>query len=194
MKIVYDSRGGKKLKKFEEKTINSTPIFEGRVISLKVDEVELPNGKKGTREIINHPGAVAIIALTPENKIVLVEQYRKALERSIIEIPAGKVEKGEEPITTAMRELEEETGYQAEKFTLIQSFATSPGFADEIIHLFLAENISLVDQKADLDEDEFVELIEVTVEEAEQLVVEGKIFDAKTAFAIIWLKNRLNNA
>ena len=194
MKIGCDSRGGKKMKKFEEKTINSTPIFEGRVISLKVDEVELPNGKKGTREIINHPGAVAIIALTPENKIVLVEQYRKALERSIIEIPAGKLEKGEEPITTAMRELEEETGYQAEKFTLIQSFATSPGFADEIIHLFLAENISLVDQKADLDEDEFVELIEVTVEEAEQLVVEGKIFDAKTAFAIIWLKNRLNNA
>lgn len=182
------------MKKFEEKTTHSKSIFEGRVISLKVDEVELPNGKTSTREIINHPGAVAIIALTPERKIVLVEQYRKALERSIIEIPAGKLEKGEEPLTTAIRELEEETGYQAGKFTFLQAFATSPGFADEIIHLYLAENLSLVEQKADLDEDEFVELMEVTVEEAEQLVVEGKIFDAKTAFAVLWVKNHLNHA
>ena len=182
------------MKKFEEKTIQSKPIFEGRVISLKVDEVELPNGKIGKREIINHPGAVAIIALTADNKIVLVEQYRKALERSIIEIPAGKLEKGEAPLTTAIRELEEETGYQAKKFTFIQAFATSPGFADEIIHIYLAENLSLVEEKADLDEDEFVELMEVTVEEAEKLVIEGKIFDAKTAFAVLWVKNHLNNA
>lgn len=194
MKIACETRGGRKMKKFEEKTTQSKSIFEGRVISLKVDEVKLPNGKTGTREIINHPGAVAIIALTPERKIVLVEQYRKALERSIIEIPAGKLEKGEEPITTAIRELEEETGYKAEKFTFLQAFATSPGFADEIIHLFLAENLSNVENKADLDEDEFVELLEVTVEEAEQLVAEGKIFDAKTAFAVLWVKNHLNNA
>ncbi|MER2049228.1 MAG: NUDIX hydrolase, partial [Solibacillus sp.] len=98
------------MKKFEEKTIQSQPIYSGKVISLKVDDVSLPNGETGKREIINHPGAVAVIAITENNKILLVEQYRKALERSIIEIPAGKLEKGEEPIVTARRELEEETG------------------------------------------------------------------------------------
>ena len=176
------------MKKFEEKTIHSTSIFKGRVISLKVDEVTLPNGKTSNREIINHPGAVAVIALTDDNKIILVEQYRKALERSIIEIPAGKLEKGEEPLETAKRELEEETGYVAEEITYLQSFATSPGFADEIIHLYVAKHLSVVEEKKQLDEDEFVELLEVTLEEAEQLVAEGKIYDAKTAFAIIWMK------
>lgn len=82
------------MKKFEEKTIDSTPIFKGKVISLKVDDVTLPNGKQSKREIVNHPGAVAIIAITKEGKLVLVEQYRKALERSIVEIPAGKLEPG----------------------------------------------------------------------------------------------------
>lgn len=182
------------MKKFEEKTIQSKSIYKGRVISLKVDDVTLPNGNTSSREIVNHPGAVAIIALTPDKKLILVEQYRKALERSIIEIPAGKLEKGEEPIHTAVRELEEETGYRAEKLTFIQAFATSPGFADEVIHLFFAENITLVENKAALDEDEFVDLMEVTLEEAEKLVVEGKIYDAKTAFAVLWVKNHLNNA
>ena len=176
------------MKKFEEKTIHSTPIFEGRVISLKVDEVSLPNGGTSNREIINHPGAVAVIALTEDNKLVLVEQYRKALERSIIEIPAGKLEKGEEPLETAKRELEEETGYAAGEMTYLQSFATSPGFADEVIHLYVAKNLSVVEEKKQLDEDEFVELMEVTIEEAEQLMAEGKIFDAKTVFAVIWVK------
>ena len=95
----------------EEKTLSSEKLFSGKVISLQVDEVELPNGKKASREIIRHPGAVAIIAITDENKIVMVEQYRKALERNIVEIPAGKLEKGEEPAVCARRELEEETGY-----------------------------------------------------------------------------------
>ncbi len=181
------------MKKFEEKTIHSTPIFEGRVISLKVDEVTLPNGGKSSREIVNHPGAVAVIALTKNNKLILVEQYRKALERSILEIPAGKLEKGEEPIETAKRELEEETGYTAGEWTYLQSFATSPGFADEVIHLYVAKNLSVVEEKKQLDEDEFVELMEVTIEEAEQLMADGKIYDAKTAFAIIWLKLYLIN-
>lgn len=176
------------MKKFEEKTIGSEMIYNGKVISLKVDDVTLPNGKAGKREIVNHPGAVAIIAITDEGKLVVVEQYRKALERSIIEIPAGKLEPGEEPAVTAARELEEETGYGCKELTYLQSFATSPGFADEIIHIFIARDLYEIEDRAAMDEDEFVELMEITVEEGEQLVAEQKIFDAKTAFAILWMK------
>ena len=176
------------MKKFEEKTIQSQPIFKGKVISLKVDDVTLPNGETSKREIVNHPGAVAIIAITSEGKLVVVEQYRKALERSIIEIPAGKLEPGELPEVTAVRELEEETGYGCNELTYLQSFATSPGFADEIIHLFIARGLYKLENRAAMDEDEFVELMEITVEEGERMIAQQKIFDAKTAFAILWLK------
>ncbi|KOO49193.1 NUDIX hydrolase [Viridibacillus arvi] len=177
------------MKKFEEKTINSKKIFEGRVISVKVDEVTLPNGNISTRELVTHPGAVAIIPITNEGKIVLVEQYRKPLERSIIEIPAGKLEKGEKPEYTAIRELEEETGYGSKNFTFVQSFATSPGFANEVIHVYAARDLYRIENPASLDEDEFVELLEVTLEEAEQMIREERIYDAKTVFAIMWMKN-----
>ena len=176
------------MKKFEEKTIQSQPIFKGKVISLKVDDVILPNGKTSKREIVNHPGAVAVIAITGEGKLVVVEQYRKALERSIIEIPAGKLEPGELPEVTAARELEEETGYGCNELTYLQSFATSPGFADEIIHLFIARGLYKIENQAAMDEDEFVELMEITVEEGERMIAQQKIFDAKTAFAILWMK------
>lgn len=176
------------MKKFEERTIQSTPIFEGKVISLKVDDVTLPNGATSKREIINHPGAVAVIAVTENNKILVVEQYRKALERSIIEIPAGKLEKGEEPIVTARRELEEETGYTTDDLQFVQAFATSPGFADEIIHIYVAKNLKKLEVAAELDEDEFVELMEISLEEAETMIADKRIYDAKTAFAILWLK------
>ena len=176
------------MKKFEEKTIQSQPIFKGKVISLKVDDVTLPNGETSKREIVNHPGAVAIIAITSEGKLVVVEQYRKALERSIIEIPAGKLEPGELPEITAARELEEETGYGCNELTYLQSFATSPGFADEIIHLFIARGLYKIENRAAMDEDEFVELMEITVEEGERMIAQQKIFDAKTAFAILWMK------
>lgn len=179
------------MKKFEEKTISSKRIYEGKVINLKVDDVELPNGHQSKRELIEHPGAVALVALTEDNKIIMVEQFRKALEKTIIEIPAGKIEKGEAPEVTALRELEEETGYTAAKLELIQSFSTSPGFADEIIHLYSAEGLSKSTSGAVLDEDEFVELLEVTVEEAEQLMKENRIYDAKTAFAVLWAKQKI---
>lgn len=180
------------MKKFEEKTIHSNRLYEGKIINLKVDDVSLPNGNTSKRELIEHPGAVAIIAITPENKLILVEQYRKALERSLVEIPAGKLEPGEAPEYTAMRELEEETGYTAEKFIKIQTFATSPGFADEVVHLFAAEGLSKATNGAVLDDDEFVELMEVTIEEAEKMVVDERIYDAKTAFAVLWAKQRIS--
>ena len=179
------------MKKFEEKTIQTEMKFQGRIITLQVDDVQLPNGKAGKREIVKHPGAVAVSAITEDKKIILVEQYRKALERSIIEIPAGKIEPNEDPELTALRELEEETGYTTKKLQYIQSFATSPGFADEIIHLYLAENIVKVEEKAELDEDEFVELMHVSLEEMESMITTKQIYDAKTAFAFLWVKNYL---
>lgn len=176
------------MKKFEEKTINTERIFEGKVISLQVDDVELPNGKTSKRELVKHPGAVAVIAITNDKKIVFVEQYRKPLERSLVEIPAGKLEPGEEPKTTALRELEEETGYTTNDLDYVTSFATSPGFADEVIHLYLATDIQKAENKLEADEDEFVELIEATKEEAEQFEQEERIWDAKTAYAMIYVK------
>ncbi|MEK3953266.1 ADP-ribose pyrophosphatase [Psychrobacillus psychrotolerans] len=182
------------MKKFEEKTIQSELKFKGRIITLQVDEVELPNGKTSNREIVKHPGAVAVIAVTKDNKIILVEQFRKALERSIIEIPAGKIEIGEAPEITALRELEEETGYTTDNLQYIQSFSTSPGFADEIIHLYFADNIVKMEQPVGLDEDEFVELLHVSLTEMEEMVKKQQIYDAKTAFAYIWLKDYFKEA
>ena len=152
------------MKSLEEKTLSTQQIFNGKVISLQVDEVELPNGKKAKRELIKHPGAVAIIAITDENKLVLVEQYRKALQRTIVEIPAGKLEKGEEPLECAKRELEEETGYECKSIELVTSFYTSPGFADEIVHVYLATGLTKKENAAGLDEDEFVNLLEWSLE------------------------------
>ncbi|MBM7604511.1 ADP-ribose pyrophosphatase [Metabacillus crassostreae] len=176
------------MENLKETTISSKEIFKGRVIDLYVEEVELPNGKTSTREIVKHPGAVAVLALTNDHKIVMVEQYRKPLGRTIVEIPAGKLEKGEEPITTAKRELEEETGYTCEELEPLISFYTSPGFADELVHLFIAKNLEKLTNKAELDEDEFVEVLEITLEEAQEMIVTQQIFDAKTAYAVQYLQ------
>ncbi|MBY0597445.1 NUDIX hydrolase [Bacillus bingmayongensis] len=171
-----------------ERTVATEPIFDGKVIKVRVDEVVLPNGEVSKREIVNHPGAVAIIAVTDEEKIVLVEQYRKALEKEIVEIPAGKLEPGEKPEITAIRELEEETGYVCDKMEFITSFYTSPGFADEILYVYKATGLKKKENKAALDEDEFVELMEVSLEEAVELMKNQRIHDAKTMFAVQYLQ------
>ncbi len=173
---------------FEEKTIKSEQIFSGKIISLQVDDVELPNGKQSKRELIKHPGAVAVIALTDDGKIVMVEQYRKALERDVVEIPAGKLEKGEEPSLCAKRELEEETGYVCKSLDWLISFYTSPGFADELVHLYVARGLEKKEDAAPPDEDEFVTLVELTLEEALEYIEERKIYDAKTAYAVQYLQ------
>lgn len=177
---------------YEEKTVTGETLYEGKIITLRVEEVELPDGKRASRELIRHPGAVAILAITPEGKLVFVEQYRKALERLLIEIPAGKIDAGEAPEVTAIRELEEETGYGAREFSFIQSFATSPGFADEVIHLYLARDLYPIENPAAGDEDEFINIMEVSLAEAEEMMANGSIFDAKTAFAVLYAKNLLN--
>ncbi|MEH7222849.1 NUDIX hydrolase [Bacillus sp. JJ1566] len=171
-----------------EKTISREVLFEGKVIDLHVEEVELPNGNTSRRELIKHPGAVAILALTDDHKLVMVQQYRKALEKVIVEIPAGKLEKGEAPEVTAKRELEEETGYDCETLTPLISFYTSPGFADELVHLFVAKGLKKIENPAGLDEDEFVDVIEVTLEDAVDFIKEKKIYDAKTAYAVQYLQ------
>lgn len=172
--------------KFFEKTITTTTIFSGRIIDLVVKDVELPNGKMSKREIIKHPGAVAVIAITEEKKILLINQFRKPLDKMIVEIPAGKLEKGEDPLECGKRELEEETGYKSDNLEFVMSFYTSPGFADEIIYIYFTDKIEL--GEINRDEDEFIDVIEVTLAEAEQLIEDQIIHDAKTVFAIQYLK------
>lgn len=175
------------MKKFEEKTIKTKEIYNGKIVKLQVDDVTLPNGKMSKRELIKHPGAVAIIPITKDNKIVFVEQYRKPLEKSLIEIPAGKLETGEKPEITAIRELEEETGYTTNQLSFVTSFYTSPGFADELMYIYITDQLEELKHPVAGDDDEFVEILELTLEEAKQYVEEERIHDAKTNYAILYL-------
>lgn len=148
----------------------------------------LPNGKESKREIVKHPGAVAIIPVTKNGNMIFVKQFRKPLERSLIEIPAGKIEENEDPEITAVRELEEETGFTTDTLTYVASFYTSPGFADEIIHLYYTDQLRPLTERVEGDEDEFVEIVELSLEEAEQYVRDKKIYDAKTMYALLYIK------
>src|SRR5690625_750161 len=134
------------MSKFVEQTTATKHIFSGKIISLQVDDVLLPNGQTSKREIVKHSGAVAVIPITNDNKIICVEQYRKPLEQSLVEIPAGKLEPGEKPEITAVRELEEETGYTTNHLTCVTSFYTSPGFADELMYIYLTDELIPLDQ------------------------------------------------
>lgn len=176
------------MERFKEKTINREEVFNGNLISLHVDKVKLPDGNTSTREVVKHPGAVAVIPVTKKGKIVLVKQFRKPLERTLVEIPAGKIEPNEAPEVTAIRELEEETAYTTDQLTYVTSFYTSPGFADEIIHLYFTNELVPLEEKVAGDADEFIEIIELTLQEAEQYIKKKKIYDAKTAYAIMYLK------
>ena len=177
---------------FAERTLSTRNIFQGKVISLQVDEVQLPNGEISTREIVRHPGAVAVLALK-DDKMIVVEQYRKALEKSQIEIPAGKLEPGEDPLEAAKRELEEETGFVCESLVHIGSFYTSPGFADELLHLYAAEQLREGEKRP--DEDEFLECGAITLDEARRYIREGRISDAKTIAAVYaWQIYRLTGS
>lgn len=171
---------------FTEKTINTKTIYEGKIINVYVKDVRLPNGKESKREVVDHPGAVAIIAKTDDDKYLFVRQFRKPLEKTIVEIPAGKLEKNEDPKETAKRELYEETGYLADTLEYIISFYTSPGFANEIIHLYEASNLK--EGTPYIEEDEFVEVLKLSLEEAKELIKKKEIIDAKTLYAIQYLQ------
>ncbi|MDR7072622.1 NUDIX hydrolase [Fictibacillus barbaricus] len=174
-----------------EKTVSKEQIYSGKIIDLYVEEVELPNKKIGKREIVKHPGAVAVLAVTEEGKILMVEQFRKPLEKTIVEIPAGKLEKGEDPLECAKRELLEETGYSCKKIESIGSFYTSPGFADELIHLYFTD--SLINKGEQMtDEDEFVNVLEISIDEAKEMMKNQQIHDAKTVYGVLYME--LNHA
>ena len=171
---------------FEEKTVQRTEIYQGPIFKVVQDQVELPEGKgQAQRDLIFHNGAVAVIAITPENKMILVKQYRKAIEATSYEIPAGKLELGEnaDPQAAALRELEEETGYTGQ-LELIYDFYSAIGFCNEKIKLYKASNLTKVENPRPQDEDETLELFEVSLEEAYQLLQTGDICDAKTIMAL----------
>ena len=171
---------------FEEKTIKRTEIFDGHIFNVVVDDVELPNGLgQAKRELIFHRGAVSTLAVTPEQKIILVKQYRKAIEKISYEIPAGKLELGEEnsEMLAAARELEEETGYTGD-LELLYEFYTAIGFCNEKIKLYLANNLQKVANPRPQDDDEVLEIFELDYNECMDLVKSGDIEDAKTLIAL----------
>lgn len=168
----------------EEKQIKSKIVFQGELLELYRDEVLLPNGKTANREWINHPGAVCCIPILPDRKVALIKQYRYAVKKEMIELPAGKLDKNEIPEECALRELEEEIGFKVKKLTLLTKIHPAVGFANENMWLYLAEN--LVKTESKLDSDEFLELIPTKLEDAVEMVWSGKITDVKTIIGLLW--------
>lgn len=166
---------------WHERTVETKTIFEGKVISLQVDTVALQDGRSASREIVRHPGAAAVMALL-DGKLLVVNQFRKPLEKCQIEIPAGKLDIDEDPMAAAARELEEETGYRAKTLKLVSSFYTSPGFADEKLYLYFANELEQGIQHLDEDEDIVVEAI--SLKQADAYIADGSISDAKTILAV----------
>lgn len=167
----------------KEKEIKREKIYKGTLLGLRRDTVELPNGKTSTREIVEHPGAIAVVAITKDKELVLVRQFRKPTEQIMLEIPAGVPKKGETPEDCARRELEEETGFHPKKVRKIWDGYASPGYSDEVIHFVLAEDMTKLKQKT--DEDEFIEVDLVDVEACVDMLKNGKINDNKTMIGIM---------
>ncbi len=174
----------------KEKTLNSKLIYKGKILNLRLDKVVLPNGKEAKREIIEHSGSVAILPLICEDKFLLVQQYRKPIEKVLLEIPAGRIEKGENLKECAKRELEEETGYKASDFKKLASVYLAPGYSSEIIHIFLARNLKK--SKSNPDEDEFIKTVILNKKEAFNKIISGEINDSKTIIGILlYFQNKL---
>lgn len=171
----------------KEITVKSEKIFEGKIINLRVDTVELQNQKYAKREIVEHKGSSAIIALNDNDEIILVKQYRKAIENFLYEIPAGKINVAEEPKECALRELKEETGYEAKNVTKIYEIYSTPGFSNEKIYLFKAEGLTFT--STNFDEDEDIEVIAINKCEAKKMLETGQITDGKTIIGILFWFN-----
>ncbi len=162
----------------KEKTITSETKFEGKIFKVRIENVELENGQPAYREFVDHPGGVGVVAITPDNKMLMVKQFRKAIEAETIEIPAGKLEHGEDPQICGMRELEEETGYKAKEFISLGFLYPSPGFTDEKTYIYLAKD--LYKGTVNPDEDEFLDILEIPIEEIHSMITKNEINDAKT--------------
>lgn len=170
----------------KETMLERQDIFKGRVVSLHVDKVELPNGHTSFREIVDHPGGVGIVALDEQGRVPVVTQYRYAFARNMVEIPAGKREVGEEPFLTAQRELREEVGATAAKWTDLGALIPSPGCYGETLYLYLAQELTYA--RAQPDEDEFLLVEHVPFDELYQRCMAGEIQDAKTVAAVLKVK------
>ena len=168
-----------------EKTLASREVYRGRIIRVREDTVLLPNGKEGRREVVEHPGGVGILALDGDD-VLLVRQYRYAFSRVLTEIPAGKREPGEEPSVTARRELKEEIGAEAEKWTELGALIASPGCYGETLYLFMARGLRFGETHP--DEDEFLDVVRMPFDRAVELCMTGELTDAKTVAAVLKAK------
>ena len=167
----------------QERTLQSEDIYRGSLVNLRLDTVELASGRQTKREIVEHGACVAVVAIDSEDNVLLVKQYRKPIERELLEIPAGGVDTGEGPLDAARRELEEETGYTAENLEKLGFFYTSPGFCTEEMHVFLARVLSPATR--DADDDENIEVIHVPLSRVPELIASGDICDAKSIAGLL---------
>ncbi len=172
----------------QERTLHSERIYRGKLVGLRVDTVELPSGRETRREIVEHADVVAIVPLDEQDNVVLVRQYRKAVEKDLLEIPAGLIETGESPLECAGRELAEETGYSAEAWEEMGGFYTSPGFCTEYVHLYLASRLAPASLEADYDE--IIDVEHVPVYQVADIITSGRIQDAKSVAGLLMALNR----
>jgi ADP-ribose pyrophosphatase len=167
----------------EEKTLESKIVYKGKIFNLRLDKVVLPNGKQTKREIVEHSGSVAILPLIDNDKFLLVQQYRKPIKRTLLEIPAGRIEKNEDIKECVKRELIEETGYKPSNIQKLASVYLAPGYSSEIIHIFLAKNLKKT--KANPDDDEFIKTIIMNKRQILNKILSGDIKDSKTIIGIL---------
>lgn len=166
-----------------ETFVRKKTIWRGRAIDFRVDTVRLPNGKAATREFIDHPGAVGVIPFVDKNTVVMVRQYRHPVGEVTLEMPAGKLDEGESPLTCVKRELREETGYTARKISKLVDYWPTPAFANEVLHLYVAEGLKA--GKMQTDEDEFLSCVTVPFDEALAMALDGRIRDSKTIICLL---------
>ena len=167
----------------EEKTLSSQLIYEGRAVKLRVDTVEMPSGRKTTREIVEHSDCVAVVAVDSDGNVILVSQFRKPVEKELLEIPAGGIEPGEDPVSTVSRELREEIGYLPRKVDRIGGFYSAPGYCTEYLYLYLATD--LVPSQLYAEDTENISLVRVPVSQILSLITSGKICDAKSIAGLL---------
>ena len=175
----------------KESKISTEVVYKGDFLDVRRDKVLLPNGQTGTREWINHPGAVVIIPILPNGEIALIKQFRYAVGSEFIELPAGKLDKGENPKNCALRELEEEIGYSAGRIKFLSNIHPAIGFANEIMSIYLAEDLKKT--KHNRDKDEFIKLLPTSLDKALKLIWENKITDVKSIIGLLWLDKLKNN-
>ena len=173
-----------------EKQLSSKQIFDGVVVKLYVDDIELPNGKKSIREVVRHPGAVCVIPVTDEGEVIMVRQFRYPFSKPLLEIPAGKLEPNEDPLDAAMRELEEESGVVADKVEFMGELYTTVAFTDEKIYTYIATGLTY--KEAHPDEDEFVQVEKIPLAKLVDMVMAGEIKDSKTQVSILKADRLLN--